>query len=109
MATNHYKKTIETLSSFTLPGARANALTKIQHATEDQQLKTLLQPAIDHLTHTARLLASKMPTQGDGKTLFLRKEPWAALVDYCNAIVATQKPDWQVLAERAGWQPPSGG
>ncbi|HGN1932032.1 MULTISPECIES: hypothetical protein [Providencia] len=30
------------------------------------------------------------------------------LIEYCNAALKNEKPEWQVEAERQGWTPPQG-
>lgn len=88
------------LGSVTL-SSRVNTLSKVHTGTEDQELRKLIAPVYKNFKRAALnarvAKAFPLPAQdADGK----------ALIQYCQACVANEKPQWQILAERAGWTPP---
>ncbi|MHA7123956.1 hypothetical protein ACWV16_24965 [Achromobacter xylosoxidans] len=100
MAKSPYLKTIEVLNSAQTASAFLNSFVKIAMESEDMQLRQLLADGIK--------LIRPVIQNGGGtkKNVLLHRPEWANLRKYCAEQVAKQTPEWQILAERAGWQPP---
>lgn len=101
MAKNHYLKTLEVVNSAQTAVSFLNSLLKIATETEDGQLRQLLGAGIKLVRHTVEFGG------GTKKSLLPPHQAWKDLNQYCVTQANTQKPEWQVLAERAGWRPPS--
>ncbi len=101
MAKNHYLKIIEVLNAAQSLAARMNSFVKIATETEDAQLRKLLMDAVKLIRPT---IANGGGTK---KGVLAPHQVWADLHKYCVNQANTQKPEWQILAERAGWRPPS--
>lgn len=92
-----YVSVIEAVTATTTLTTTRNKLNKVRARTEDQRLKTLLDPAIrliDQTNIVARV------------SLRLTTPEYGKLHAYCEAVIASAKPQWQILAERHGWTPP---
>ncbi|WMD23282.1 hypothetical protein RAS12_13200 [Achromobacter seleniivolatilans] len=103
MTKTSYSKTLEALMVSAQVRARANKFIAIYTTTEDLDLRIQLDSAI-------KLLSSNEYTQGvaptsAGDRLNLDHPQWKPLRSFCEDAIASQKPEWQVIAERHGWQP----
>lgn len=85
--------------------SKHNNLMKFYYKTEDIKLKELLRVYAEYLKEAndyqkRKLYSNCSRTINEGYTA---KQ---ALSDYCTELKMRGKPEWQVLAERYGWQPP---
>jgi hypothetical protein len=97
-----YQLVLTALADHGTLGARINKLNKVWASTEDATLKALLGDRIKKIKVAwAQLERQSSTFVGD-----LNSAANKALVDYCEGCVSSSKPQWQILAERAGWRPP---
>jgi hypothetical protein len=96
MATDkkEYIDTIEAITASATVNSIRNKLNKVRARTEDQRLTALLSAAIDLLDSSSIRVAT---------TLRLTKPEFGKLHAYCNSVIHSMKPQWQILAERSGW------
>jgi hypothetical protein len=88
------------LSYSTLP-VHINRFSKIFVETEDASLKKLLAAVVRQLK-----LASLNQSKGVA-SLRIQDSPYKELADYSQRCLASVKPQWQLIAEQHGWQPPA--
>lgn len=95
----------ETLVALTARGALTSIVNKVRKValmTEDEQLRRLLAPIVNRLDEAIR---NQGKVKGQG--LNLADPSFKPVMDYCNAAIASAKPQWQIIAERHGWRPPA--
>lgn len=97
-----YEEVITELKELRTLTAHVTRLGKLMNGTTDSQLKALLGTAVSFLQ-----AAHKSPNV-KGKTtptaIYEYRHPQIQqLRSYCEALLSTNKPDWQVEAERHGW------
>lgn len=95
------------ITSLTVPktlSAHMVSLGKIADATEDPTLKKLLVALIRAIgyDHVGTKHKSTPVTLVANTATDLR-----ATIRYCEQALATEKPEWQILAEHHGWTPPT--
>ncbi|RXN73437.1 hypothetical protein D0Z62_06375 [Providencia rettgeri] len=76
-------------------------------STEDHELKVLIGDSITLLqrSHSNPKVKGKS-TPGN---LYNTSQPLIKkLIEYCEKFIQAKQPEWQVLALRHGWMPPSG-
>ncbi|MBO1013522.1 hypothetical protein IPU70_08180 [Achromobacter sp. SD115] len=105
MSTTSYQKTLEALMVTAQVPARVNKFTAVYTKTDDPDLKAHLRSAIDRL-HSNEYYEGVAATSA-GDRLDLDHAQWKPLRLFCEGAIASQKPEWQVIAERHGWQAPS--
>ncbi|MCP1584394.1 hypothetical protein [Pseudoxanthomonas mexicana] len=100
-----YLAVIETVNGIRTAAQFHERLNKIAVSTEDEQLRRVLNPVMQALrnAHNQAMLSK---VAGKKFALKFQVEPFAGLVKYCTQLLASQKPTWQILAERHGWRPP---
>lgn len=103
--TSIYDKTLRTIREVkTIPKHMA-ALGMIRIESEDQRFTSLVEDLLNALYFFLQQGSSKStPLALD---LVPTPHAWELLV-YCQGYKTQKKPEWQVIAEREGWQPPSG-
>ncbi|MCX9108160.1 hypothetical protein OKT22_03840 [Providencia rettgeri] len=102
-----YKDTLANLCTTSTPIKHINNLDKIKNKTEDQSLIKYIEFVVSELTAAYNRSSSKARS-----TLMnlskANNEDIKNLIEYCNAALKNEKPEWQVEAERQGWTPPQG-
>jgi hypothetical protein len=109
---NEYQKAIFILKKNATTQSKENDLLKLAIVTEDLRLKSLLK-------ETARgyhgYIKPGQIRRGDGGGYPLNYSEWRKLMfddlfgcynkllTYCENILATEKPQWQIIAEENGW------
>lgn len=103
---NVYKKVLVELEKEQSYKSQINNLIKLEHETEDYELKKQIVSWVDILrnaetyrqgklfNHARELLAERSPVKQE-------------LRDYCTTCIQSQQPEWQILALRYGWIPMS--
>ena len=101
---NIYKQTIESMSSFMTISQHIKKLSDIKLDTEDANFKTGLNNLIVDLQYLHRRMKNK------GTPVAISQTPsrhYEVLHKYCIKQLKSEKPEWQIIAERKGWTPPS--
>lgn len=101
-----FKETIASLKNIVTISTHIKNLGKILNKTEDPKLHQLIGDTIMMLqqAHSNKRIGGKSTP---GSLYTTEKTQIILLKNYCETFVATKKPEWQVLAERNGWTPPS--
>ncbi len=98
-----YEDVVKISKEFKTLSALITALGKVKAKTEDAALIQGLDMLILRMQNT--LINSKdksIPVSLEHSSLRGVK----SLLAYCQKAIGTKKPEWQILAERNGWQPP---
>lgn len=98
-----YEDVLKTAKEAKTIAAHIKALGKVRAKTEDDVLLGKIDKAIDSLqrAHVNAKKGKSTPTCLDKATDLAVKD----LIDHCKNAVASEKPEWQVIAERNGWAP----
>lgn len=99
-----YQDTIDSLSAGRTLTAHITNLIKLQNKTEDETLKRLLGNVVGQLQaahKSPKILGKTTP----GAIVNFKNAGVPELVVYCKKTIGTQKPEWQIEAERHGWAP----
>lgn len=84
-----YRDVLATLNGAFTATQAINRLVKVEVATEDEKLKKALGIVVGRLKAQQRIAP----------------EDLKKVKAYCDACIASAKPQWQILAERNGWAP----
>ena len=82
-----------------------NKLNRVLIATEDAELKKLIEPVVARVDKVLRDLPSGKKSMRASLRQQLKVEPFNAAVEYCQKCIGSTKPQWQIIAERHGWAP----
>ena len=99
---NVHKETLTSVSEFKTFAAHITALGKLRLKTEDTTLSKHIEAVIAEL-QTVHIRSSSKSTPVSVANA--KSQSVKALVAYCKQIIGTQKPEWQILAEKNGWGP----
>lgn len=99
-----YERTIVSLSEYRTISSHITALGKIKITSEDHVITTMIRYIAYDLQERHRNKYSSNSTP-------VSLERWnnqivQNLIQYCNFMIGTKKPEWQILAEKNGWTPP---
>lgn len=100
-----YQKVLVELDKNSSIKTQYNNLVKLMHSSEDKQLRSLINDWLNVLANAECYQVRKLPnrlTQYVNTNSYIQQN----LRDYCNDIIRSKKPEWQILAERYGWRPP---
>ena len=101
-----YQETINSLKSIETTATHIKKLGVILNKTEDSKLKTLIQNTLT-LLQKAHANPNVKGKSTPGNLYNATQPPIKALIQYCEQFIEIKKPQWQVLAERNGWTPPT--
>lgn len=99
------EKTLKALKEVRPISAHMTALGKIKISSEDATLNQMIDIVIQELQTAYANPKNKVkatPISLDKST----NHDFVRLTAYCQNMIGTQKPEWQILAERNGWTPP---
>jgi hypothetical protein len=97
-----HEEVLTTLSEFKTIASHITALGKLRLKTEDSLLVKSIDAVISQLQLAHNKVKSKStPVSVEKANIRAANE----LVTYCRKIVGTRRPEWQILAERNGWEP----
>ena len=83
-----------------------NNLMKLYYQTEDTLLKERLRSYCKEITKADRCNKDKMHLAA--KNIISNNiHNKISLINYCEQMVMSEKPEWQIMAERNGWTPPN--
>lgn len=106
MSKGDYQNAIAICRSLgTIPSLQ-NKLATLSAKTEDKKLAKLLEQGAALLI-TAHKVAVLNKVGSKPTNIDLKQSPFREIYAYCEAMIASEKPEWQILAEQNGWQPPS--
>lgn len=101
---NTYDKTLQSLCETKSVSSHIKSLGKIKVETEDTLLKQRLDDAITEL----QALYANPKNKNKSLPISLEKGTSSdvqELIKYTKQAIGYKKPEWQILAERNGWQP----
>lgn len=102
-----YQETINVLKKTQTIATHIKDLGTIMMSTEDPNLKVLIERSITLLQQSHS--NSKVKGKSTPGNLYNISHPFIKeLIAYCEGFIQAKKPEWQVLALRHGWTPPSG-
>jgi len=112
MAGKDYTNVIVVVRSIDRSSTKINRLVKISSICEDERLKELTEQLITAYGYYIKPGASRRVREGS--IVPVNNQEWInyikpiieATLSYCNNMIATMKPQWQIIAERNGWQQP---
>jgi hypothetical protein len=84
-----------------------NKLNRVLIATEDPDLKKLIEPVLARVDKALRDLPGGKKNVRASLRQQLTVEPFKSVVEYCQKCIGSTKPQWQIIAERHGWGPKS--
>lgn len=101
---NIYNKVLMELDKTVSLKSKVNNLVKLYYSTEDKYLRNYIDQWKQVLLDAEMYRERKLPVQCRehlNENSHIRQQ----LIDYCNDCLMSQKPEWQILAERYGWRP----
>lgn len=98
-----YKKVLESTKEAKTIASHITALGKIRAKTEDDVLLGKIDKAIGSMqsAHAKAKNGKSTPTFLDKSTDRAVRDP----IEHCATMASSDKPEWQVVAERNGWGP----
>ena len=81
-----------------------SSLVKIYHNTEDEILQGYILNYTELIKHIPPYNKAKLISK-TRELIQSSKEHKDILYKYCNSVIMSGKPEWQVIAERNGWKP----
>ncbi|MCG3694128.1 hypothetical protein [Aliarcobacter butzleri] len=101
---NTYEKTLQSLCEIKSVSSHLKSLGKIKVETED----TLLKQKLDNVIKELQAVYTNSNNKNKSLPISLEKGKSSAfqeLIKYTKQLIGYKKPEWQILAERNGWQP----
>jgi hypothetical protein len=81
-----------------------NNLMTIAYSTEDNELSNYIINYCNLISEIPNLAFKKMP-QSINTCITNASSAKLTLDTYCQQMIMTQKPEWQIIAEKNGWRP----
>jgi hypothetical protein len=81
-----------------------NNLITVANTTEDEKLKELISKYCKGI-HDVPALAERKLMQHVSDIIRCSNLDKFALLDYCDQVIASNKPEWQIIAEANNWWP----
>lgn len=100
-----YKKVLLELHKQSTITVQHNNLMKLYYTSEDDMLKGYIRAYCKGLTVAINYSKNKLHSKAsDAVSDNIPNK--ITLANYCEQVILTEKPEWQILAERNGWRPP---
>jgi hypothetical protein len=100
-----YQSVLGTLVDYgTLPSI-INKLNRVIIATEDTDLRKLIEPVVTRVDKALRDLPNGKKSMRVSLRQQLTVKPFKSVVEYCQKCIDSTKPQWQIIAEHHGWGP----
>ena len=100
-----YQSVLGALVDYGTLASIINKLNRVLIATEDTELKELIEPVVARVDKVLR----DLPNGKKSVTVSLRQqrtvEPFKSVDEYCQKCIGSTKPQWQIIAEYHGWGP----
>ena len=100
-----YQSVLGALVDYGTLASIINKLNRVLIATEDTDLKKLIEPVVARVDKVLRDLPSGKQSVRASLRQQLKVEPFKSVVEYCEKCIGTTKPQWQIIAEHHGWGP----
>ena len=100
-----YQSVLGALVDYGTLASIINKLNRVLIATEDTDLKKLIEPVVARLDKVLRDLPSGKRSVKASLRQQLKVEPFKSAVEYCQKCIDSTKPQWQIVAEHHGWGP----
>lgn len=101
-----YKKCLLEISKQSTFTSKHNSLMKVYYETEDYVLKDYIRRYAECLAEAGHYQKAKLPSHCQ-RAVQGSEQVKQMLIDYCQQVEMSRKPEWQILAERYGWTPPA--
>ena len=102
-----YQSVLGALVDYGTLASIINKLNRVLIATEDTDLKKLIEPVVARLDKVLRDLPSGKKSVKASLRQQLKVEPFKSVLEYCEKCIGSTKPQWQIIAEHHGWGPKS--
>ena len=102
-----YQSVLGALVDYGTLASIINKLNRVLIATEDTDLKKLIEPVVARVDKVLRDLPGGKKNVRVSLRQQLTVEPFKSVVEYCQKCIGSAKPQWQIIAERHGWGPKS--
>jgi len=100
-----YQSVLGALVDYGTLAAMINKLNRVLIATEDADLKKLIEPVITRVEKVLRDLPHGKQSMKTSLRQQLKVEPFKSVAEYCQQCIGSTKPQWQIVAEHHGWGP----
>ena len=90
--------------TFTQYNTLYNSLRKLYITTEDIELQKLLFE-YTRIIQDVALYGQRKLTLRASEIVSIALPYKQSLYNYCQKVLASEKPEWQIIAERNGWRP----
>jgi len=100
-----YQSVLGALVDYGTLASIINKLNRVLIATEDTDLKKLIEPVVARVDKVLRDLPSGKNSVKASLRQQLKVEPFKSVVEYCQKCIGSAKPQWQIIAEHHGWGP----
>ena len=100
-----YQSVLGALVDYGTLASIINKLNRVLIATEDTDLKKLIEPVVARVDKVLRDLPSGKKSVKASLRQQLKVEPFKSVVEYCQKCIASTTPQWQIIAEHHGWGP----
>ncbi len=100
-----YQSVLGALVDYGTLASIINKLNRVVIATEDADLKKLIEPVVARIDKVLRDLPISKKSVRASLRGQLKVEPYKSVVEYCQKCIGSAKPQWQIIAEHHGWAP----
>ena len=100
-----YQSVLGALVDYGTLASIINKLNRVLIATEDTELKKLIEPVVTRVDKVFRDLPKGKKSLKASLRQQLKVEPFKSAVEYCQKCIDSTKPQWQIVAEHHGWGP----
>ena len=109
---NDYKSVLKALDMTGTIASVLNRLGEVQIETEDSKLQQMLAKIAElvryqHAKPTAKIRLRSVPARENDRPIQMLIEVVALTHKYCEGVIASTEKQWEILARRAGWTPPT--
>ena len=102
---NVYNKILVELNKNSTLKQQYNNLVKLRYSTEERELRKYIDAWLNVLDGAENFRLRKLYAR-TSELLNSSSNIKQNLIDYCNDVIWSKKPEWQILAERNDWRPP---
>jgi hypothetical protein len=100
-----YQSVLGALVDYGTLASIINKLNRVLIATEDTDLKKLIEPVVARVDKVLRDLPNGKKSMRVSLRQQLTVKPFKSVVEYCQKCIDSTKSQWQIIAEHHGWGP----